>query len=864
MTAKLFPEKSIKRQSIYAYRILADSHEGQLKIGQTTRSVADRVKQQLQTANITNYEIVVDELAERLDGSFFSDFDVRNRLKEKGFESVDLEWMRCEPEDVLTAIQELRQGKRIEGTHHLDFPLRPEQAEAVSKTHEYFHSVWKENMKAVPRFLWNAKMRFGKTFTSYKLAEKLGAKRVLVVTFKPAVEDSWKTDLESHMDFEGWEFMSRKSPGDPSSVSKNKPLVYFGSFQDLLGKDKETGLIKPVNDWVHETPWDLVIFDEYHFGAWRDNAKELFEGEDDKERLKEEKLEYNPNLDSFHEELDDLNSDESEFIQIKTRAYLYLSGTPFRALQTGEFIEEQIFNWTYSDEQRAKEYFSQKYPDQKNPYGSLPQMRLMTYQMPDELVAVANQGEFNEFDLNEFFSAKGHGAKAEFKHKNEVQKWLQIIRGDYAPTQLDNLRMGSKKPPFPYSDVRLLPYLEHSFWFLPNVAACDAMENLLREPQNKFWHDYKVLNVSGAKAGIGLAALEPVKTAIGSGFETRTISLSCGKLTMGVTVPQWSSMLMLRNLKSPETYFQAAFRVQSPWAISNPEGDDPRAEEVIKPVCFVFDFAPTRALRQIADYGMGLSSGASNPEDAVNELVGFLPVLAYTGSEMVQVDAGQILDMAIAGTSATLLARKWESALLVNVDNDTLKRVLSNKEALAAVMRIEGFRKLGDNPLETVINKSEAVKKAKKEQTKKDKKELTKEEKEYKSLRKQIQEKLIKFATRIPAFMYLTDFRENTLQDVITKIEPDLFKVVTGLTVEDFNLLVSLGVFNGAQMNQAVFAFRRYEDGSLSYTGIDSHDDLKRIGLFDTAIAIESIEADTQEQSEGSTEDAFDEDDDKA
>lgn len=839
----LFRAKNRARPRIYAYRIQSDSHQGQLKVGQTTKAVSERVKQQLQTANITSYKIVVDESAEREDGTTFSDFEVRNRLKEKGFEHIDLEWMRCEAEDVLTAIQELRQGKRIEGTHHLDFSLRPEQAEAVAKTHDYFFSVWKENMKAVPRFLWNAKMRFGKTFTTYQLARKMGAKRVLVVTFKPAVEDSWKTDLLSHLDFEGWEFLSKKNQGDPAKVSKNTPMVYFGSFQDLLGRDKETKLIKPNNEWVHKIEWDLVVFDEYHFGAWRDSAKELFEGEDEDVRLKEEKLEYNPSLDDFHEELGHLNSSESEFLPIKTRAYLYLSGTPFRAINSGEFIEEQIFNWTYSDEQRAKEAFAKAHPDIHNPYQSLPQMRLMTYQMPDEIVAIANQGEFNEFDLNEFFAAKGHGSKAEFKHKSEVQKWLQLIKGDYAPTQVDYLKLGSKRPPFPYSDVRLLPYLEHSFWFMPNVAACDAMANLLAEPQNKFWHDYKVMNASGSKAGIGLEALVPVRKAIGSGFESRTITLSCGKLTTGVTVPQWSSMLMLRNLKSPETYFQAAFRVQSPWAISNPEGDDPRAEEVIKPVCFVFDFAPTRALRQIADYGMGLSAGSINPETAVNELVGFLPVLAYTGSEMVQIDAGQILDMAIAGTSATLLARKWESALLVNVDNETLSRVLANKEALAAVMRIEGFRKLGDNPLETVINKSKAVKDAKKNPKKnQDKRELSKEEKEYKSLRKQIQEKLVKFATRIPAFMYLTDFRENTLQDVITKIEPDLFKVVTGLSVEDFNLLVSLNVFNSAHMNQAVFAFRRYEDGSLSYTGIDSHSDLRRVGLFDTAVAIESIE----------------------
>jgi hypothetical protein len=302
--------------------------------------------------------------------------------------------------------------------------------------------------------------------------------------------------------------------------------------------------------------------------------------------------------------------------------------------------------------------------------------------------------------------------------------------------------------------------------------------------------------------------------------------------------------MMLRNLNSPETYFQAAFRVQSQWSIKNPNGDNPNEEEILKPVCFVFDFAPTRALRQIAEYGGGLSPEAANPEDAVKELVNFLPVLAYDGSHMTQVDAGGILDIAMAGTSATLLARKWESALLVNVDNDTLKKILSDPRAMEAVMNIEGFRALGSDVFETVINKSENVKKTKKEKgediTPKEKKELTDEEREYKSKRKQIQEKLIKFATRIPAFMYLTDFRENTLKDVITKLEPELFKTVTGLTVDDFNLLVSLNVFNSGHMNQAVFAFRRYEDSSLSYTGVESHEGLRHFGLYDTVIAREA------------------------
>jgi hypothetical protein len=838
---EIFAPKPEARPRIYAYSIDDQAHAGLLKVGQTARDVKQRVAEQLKTAAIKNYTIELDEPAERNDGTSFTDHQVRAALVKKGFANPNLEWVRCTLKDLKTVLTELRTGQKLSGTRHETFPMRAEQRAAVEKTHAYFHSIWQGNMHDVPRFLWNAKMRFGKTFTAYQLAKKLGAKRVLVVTFKPAVEDAWQTDLESHADFDGWQYLSRNSDSDPTRISASKPLVYFGSFQDLLGRD-DVGNIKPKNTWLHKVKWDLVVFDEYHFGAWRETAKELFDGEEDAVAKKEAKLEYAASLENVNEDLTVLSEKETEFLPITTKAYLYLSGTPFKALATGEFIEEQIFNWTYTDEQRAKEEFAAKNPGKWNPYGALPQMRLLTYQMPEELVAIASAGEFDEFDLNAFFEAAGTGVMAQFKHKSDVQKWLDIIRGQYAPKIVEGLKSG--KPPFPYSDSRLLPYLQHSFWFLPNVAACHAMANLLAEKQNVFWHDYDVVVAAGSSAGIGLDALPPVRQAIGSGFDAKTITLSCGKLTTGVTVPQWSSILMLRNLKSPESYFQAAFRVQSPWSIKNPNGDNPNEEEILKPACFVFDFAPTRALRQISEYGIGLSPGESNPENAVKDLVSFLPVLAYDGANMMQIDASSILDMAMAGTSATLLARKWESAMLVNVDNETLRRILENPEAMAAVERIEGWRNLGDNILETIINKSDVVKglknKAKEtDLSPKEKKQLTDEEKEYKSKRKLVQEKLIKFATRIPAFMYLTDFRENTLQDVITKIEPDLFQTVTGLTVKDFHLLVRLNVFNTEHMNQAVFAFRRYEDASLAYTGIESHEGLTHYGLYDTVVARE-------------------------
>ena len=271
--------------------------------------------------------------------------------------------------------------------------------------------------------------------------------------------------------------------------------------------------------------------------------------------------------------------------------------------------------------------------------------------------------------------------------------------------------------------------------------------------------------------------------------------------------------------------------------------NDNGEKTIMKHECYVFDFALDRALRQISDYSCRLDVNEANPEKKVAEFINFLPVLAYDGSTMRQISAQDVLDIAMAGTSATLLAKRWESALLVNVDNATLKKLMDNPEALQALMNIEGFRSLNQD-IETIINKSEAVKKAKaenKEQTKKEKQELSKEEKEAKSLRKQIQEKLIKFATRIPVFMYLTDYRERSLKDIITELEPGLFKKVTGLSVKDFELLNKINVFNSNLMNDAIFKFKRYEDSSLSYTGINKHEG-QDVGGWDMVIKREEYQ----------------------
>jgi hypothetical protein len=828
MSEEFFPPRPESRPTIYAYEDTNPQYAGLLKIGYTTLDAQSRVAQQYPTLRPGKlpYGIVMEEPAMRNDGSVFSDHDVHHYLRNIGVKNPRGEWFRCTPQQVKAAVIAVRTGQLNEENRSLDFAMRPEQRAAVEKTTAYFKNFRKENANKPPHFLWNAKMRFGKTFASYQLARSMGWRRVLVLTFKPAVQSAWEEDLKSHVDFKGWQFIS---PGGLSyrNADRKRPFVCFGSFQDYLGRNASTGGIKTKNEWVHTIHWDCVILDEYHYGAWRENAKELFEAEDKQE------AEFG--------EGKGINDFEEEIMPITTDSYLYLSGTPFRAIASGEFIEEQIFNWTYSDEQRAKHEWSRG----DNPYAALPRMVLLTYQLPDAIREIAMQGEFNEFDLNVFFSASGGGKSAKFAYQDEVQKWLDLIRGSFLPTSVDNLKLGAQKPPMPYSDTRLLNVLAHTFWFLPSVSACHAMRNLLANRQNRFYHDYQVVVAAGPAAGIGVEALPPVRDAMDDPLKTKTITLSCGKLTTGVTVRPWAGIFMLRNTSTPETYFQAAFRVQSPWTVRNPDSTAPNQEQIIKSECYVFDFAPDRALRQIADYSCRLNVDESNPEQKVEEFISFLPVLAYDGSSMKQIDAAGILDMAMSGTTATLLARRWESALLVNVDNATLQRLMDNKKAMDALMGIEGFRNLNQD-IETIINKSEAVQKVRKDAndedlSKKERKKLTEQEKEYKSLRKQIQEKLIKFATRVPIFLYLTDYRERCLKDVITQLEPGLFKKVTGLTVRDFELLVNLGVFNSALMNDAVFKFKRYEDASLSYTGINKHEG-EEIGLYDTVLSATDYE----------------------
>jgi len=818
----------VKHPKIYAYTIeqFASTSwkggrkgKGLIKVGETQRDVRVRIREQLAAIKMpveTVPDVLLVEAAITDDDRVFSDREVHRALVKAGYHNVAGEWFECTRDEVAAAIQAVREGKDLPSAKPVsNFPMRPEQARAVQVTAAYFRSHTKGRDGRAPDYLWNAKMRFGKTFATYQLVREMGWTRVLVLTYKPAVEQAWCSDL-AHKDFVGYRFHGKED--DPPDIKDSSPLVWFASFQDVLGKDEE-GKTKIKNRDLYKVEWDVVVVDEYHFGAWRDAARSIYVGEVDEvtgEKTEgdksEAKIADTPDLDEgFVEGIEEALAKK----RLRVDHYLFLSGTPFRALTEGEFLEDQVYNWTYSDEQRAKKAW--KAAD--NPYASLPQMHLLAYEMPDALKEVA-LNNLSEFSLTEFFrTTKKDVENPAFVHNDEVQRWLDLLRGQDL-SDLWAAVSSSNRPPMPYADVNLLTALQHTVWYLPGVDACLAMRDLLGRKHNKFFREYSVVVAAGNAAGMGQEALGPVEDAITSvPQDTKSITLSCGKLMTGVTVPAWAGIFMLRELTSPETYFQAAFRVQSPWAykrVNTEVGGE--NEVVVKEHCYVLDFSPNRALRLIVEYATKLrptTAADTDEEAALAEFMEFLPVLAFDGSTMSRVSAGDVIDYLTKGISSTMLARRWNSVELITLDIKAMEAILADDKLVKSLEQIEMFRNISDDLTALISSNKELRPKklAKEKLTPKEKKE----EDEAKKRRDGIKKKLQRFLTRIPAFMYLTDDREKTVLDIITQVETQLFEKITTLSLKDFERLVNAGAFNASKMNDAVWKFRQFEDPSLSY-----------------------------------------------
>lgn len=618
---------------IYAYTLpTIPENTGWIKIGYTERkNVDERILEQTKTAAVNlPYDKLWSEPAKfsNID-KWFTDKQLHSYIKKfkKVKQRPNTEWFYYDgtPEKAHADFDDFRNNEYSQVKEHLNYTLRSEQEEAVNMTLAYAKS------HEGGEFLWNAKPRFGKTLTTYDLARKLDAINVLVVTNRPAIANSWFDDFQK---FIAWQtdylfvstsdslkdrpVLTRDDFLDVASENENIRQIAFISLQDLKGAIPFGGSHNKLK-WVKDLDWDLLVVDESHEGR-----------------------------DTFKTDI--------AFDQIKRKFTLNLSGTPFKALAADKFSDEQIYNWTYADEQEAK----QSWPvdtEENNPYGKLPRLSMFSYQMSQMITDEVNKGAKIDgenidyaFDLNEFFETNDAG---KFIHEADIKKWI------------DTLTHNEK---YPFSTPELRNELKHTFWLLNRVASAKALEKLLRN--DPVFENYEIILAAGdGKSNdddqtVNQKALDRVRDAIKN--HDKTITLSVGQLTTGVTVPEWTAVLMLSNMKSPSLYMQAAFRAQNPW---NYKVDGQMYQ---KETAYVFDFAPERTLKIYDDFANNLSSktanGGGTSEDRKNNirtLLNFFPVIAEDNEgKMVELDVNQVLTIPKTVKAQEVVRRGFMSNLL--------------------------------------------------------------------------------------------------------------------------------------------------------------------------------------------------------
>ena len=596
---EILAPKPEARPRIYAYSIDDEAHKGLLKVGQTTRDVKQRVAEQLKTAAIKNYTIELDEPAERDDGTIFTDHEVRAALVREGLREhragVDAlhgqgredrahraahraAVHRHASRDVRDAPRAGRGREQdarllpldLEGGHARRPALPVEREDALRQDLHHLPARQEARRQARARGDLQARRR-GCVADGPRVPRRL---RRLAV---PLAQLRQRSDEDRPP-------RSRSSTSAPSRTCSAATTA---------------GNIKAKNEWLHKINWDLVVFDEYHFGAWRETAKELFEGEDEAVAKKEAKLEYAAGLEDVNEDLeralgegDRVPAHHHQGVPLPLRHAV--QGAGHGRVHRGADLQLDLHRRAARQGRVRREA-----PRQVEP------LRRAAADAPADLPDARRAAGDRERRASSTSSTSTSSSRPRHGRERAVQ--AQERRAEVAGHHPRRVRAEAGREPQDRARGR-----RSRTRTCACCRTCSTRSGSCRtsRPATRWrtcWPrsttpsgtTTRCVVAAGASAGIGLDALPPVRKAIGSGFDTKTITLSCGKLTTGVTVPQWSSILMLRNLKSPETYFQAAFRVQSPWSIKNPNGDNPNEEEILKPVCFVFDFAPTRALRQL-------------------------------------------------------------------------------------------------------------------------------------------------------------------------------------------------------------------------------------------------------------------------
>lgn len=609
---------------IYAYTTPEiKRHEGWTKIGYTDKqTVRDRIKEQVHTADV-DIKLLWTDNAIYKDGSgkSFTDHDFHRYLTDKAHieRKPKTEWFHINGQRSRELFDKFADRDysdvQTKGNETSSYTLRQEQDQAVAMTEQYFTKNGKGSS-----FLWNAKPRFGKTLSAYDLVRRMGCKNVLIVTNRPSIANSWFSDFKK---FIGWQ-TNYKFVSDNDALKGKDTLsrqefvklleddedfkqIAFESLQGLKGSVYFGGSYDKL-EWVKDLHWDLLIIDEAHEGV---------------ETYKTDKA----------------------FDKIDRKYTLYLTGTPFKALAEGKFAQDQIFNWSYADEQKRKMSWDENNEAGSNPYAVMPQLNMFTYQMSEIMQDKARQKvDLSDdeqvdpaFDLNEFFRVNSSG---KFVHDDDVNKFLNAL---------------TENSKYPFSTPELRNELNHTFWLLNRVASAKALAKKLEN--HPIFKNYKIIVAAGdGKLEDDQMSSDQLDEASEKSYDRvikaiknnpRTITLSVGQLTTGVTIKPWTGVLMLSNMNSPAEYMQAAFRAQNPYVVRR--GNNLYQKEN----AYVFDFDPARTLTIFDDFANNLNAKTANgrgtaEEHAQNikELLNFFPVIGEDKEgKMVELDAKQIMSI---------------------------------------------------------------------------------------------------------------------------------------------------------------------------------------------------------------------------
>ena len=796
-----------ERLEFYVYTTKTWREKGLLKVGHCLRGRArERINEQFNASNPETPDILwVKELPEGK-----RDHHIHQQLEENGFrrkeDGAGTEWFYASLEDVQKAY-----NQAVHGVNRQDsFSLRKEQREAMAKAVKWLSKDYPyktiDSATHKNRFLLNAKMRFGKCFSSIHIAKALKAQKTIVVTYKPRVIGEWMRAVNHHVDFDGWAGIRARPHENQNELALDEagnfpecrePLVLCVSLQDL-DIDRQ-GQVKDRLKQLGQTKWDLLIFDEVHFGGRTDRVKNILKYLDPTFRLD-------------------------------------LSGTPFRLIGAEDFCPEQVFTYSYLDEQKNKRKETQDDLEQKKPfiYRQMPDLNLSTIEITDR--DINNQRESfmtddRDFSLNELFKATASG----FAHNDAVDHFLEnLCKREHGATALSVYgKLGEKLG---------LPAKRHSVWWLSRVQSIrQLIKKLKRHP---VFSQYEIINAAGGKSDDDLPddifakskqdIIDKIhKVHSGKINKAGTITLTCRKFLTGVTIKEWDSILILNDIESAESYFQAIFRIQSSWF-------DKENQKALKPAGYVFDFAIFRCLRAVHDYAEALADQLDqqdshnlktfkdNSKDNLTKVIdGLCETLRikrfYEGSlTHDSASSREIFEALCNKGSKTALAKRITSDALISFP--ALALLESFPHLFSALENVKGYRSQRPGRLEDFVRIGNEAKRKRleadglnDEEAKEKNKDFAEKEKD-KKLKKQKKwyaAQIKKLAICMADFIYMTKFREYKIDDVIKKKDSDFFKTVTGISKDDFSELCNKGFIRKEALNRIVREFRHQEESSL-------------------------------------------------